>query len=441
MKKILVLGAGMVSNPLVTWLLSKDYQLTLADMNKAKAESILLGHPNSTAVELDVKNEEELDILISDTDLVISLLPANMHLQVAKFCIKHKTSLITTSYQHPGMAELSSQIEESGIIVLNEMGLDPGIDHMSAMKLIDRVHANQGEVVSFYSLCGALPAIEAIDNPLAYKFTWSPLGVMNASLSGARYLRMGQEVVIPPESLFKETFAVEFPEVGMMDVYPNRDSVSYISEYQIPEVSTMMRGTLRFPGWCETIDALKSLGLLDTQIIPLQDLSYFNLIERKTGTLYPEYECQIARFLKIPEDSVAIKSLKWLGFFSNEKIGKAIDSPFNVTCDLMFGKMMLNETETDMVLLQHEMLVKYPFDKEEKLYSRLYKTGDINGDTAIAKTVALPAAIAADLILSGKIKVKGLLRPLIREIYEPVLAGLEKAGICMIEEGRLLHSS
>jgi saccharopine dehydrogenase-like NADP-dependent oxidoreductase len=434
MKKILVLGAGMVSRPLVTWLLNHNYKLTLADLNKSKAEAILNVHPNSVAVSLDVKNEDDLNLLISESDLVISLLPATMHLQVAKFCIKHRTSLVTTSYQHPGMAELQTLINDSGIIILNEMGLDPGIDHMSAMSIIDRVHSNQGQVLSFYSLCGALPSLKSADNPMQYKFTWSPLGVMNASLSNAKYLLHGEEVVIPSEKLFSDTFKVDFPEIGTLDMYPNRDSVSYINEYRIPEVKSMMRGTLRLPGWNLTIDAFKKLGLLDTQTVSLEGLSYFNLIERKTGILYPEYECQIAKFLQIDEKSVAIESLRWLGFFSNEKIGKSADSPFNVTCDLMFGKMMLKESDTDMVLLQHELLVRYPDEREEKIFSRLYEKGDKAGNTAIAKTVALPAAIAAHLILSGEIKLRGLLRPVIPEIYEPVLAELEKAGISVKEE-------
>ncbi len=438
MKKILVLGAGLVSRPLVKYLLDKGYYLTVADMNTDKIEQVTRKHPNANPVGIDVNNEEQLDELIAQHDLVVSLLPATMHLQVAKFCIKRVKSLITTSYQSLAMLELKPLIEESGITVINEMGLDPGIDHMTARKIIDRVHASKGQIKNFYSLCGALPSPGAADNPMKYKFTWSPVGVMAASLTGARYLSNGHETLINSESLFHSPFIIEYPEIGPIEVYPNRDSIAYIHEYELDEVRSMMRGTIRLPGWCETMDALRKLGLLETQPVSLANLSYFNLIERKVGTLYPEYEKQISGFLKIEENSTAIKALKWLGYFSNESIGKSFDTPFNVTCDLMFSKMMLSPEETDMVIMQHELLIKYPGDREERILSRMLLYGEPGGDTAIARTVALPAAITADLILSGELKVSGLLRPFMPVIYEPVLQKLEEVGIFMNEEVKQL---
>lgn len=438
MKNILVLGAGMVSKPLVAWLSGRDYHLVIADMNKTKADQLAAEYRNVKSFFLDAKNEDELDSLVAGNDLVISLLPAAMHLIVAKLCIQNRKPLITTSYQSPGMLELKQKIEESGILVLNEMGLDPGIDHMTAKRLIDRVHAQQGQVKEFYSLCGALPAPEFADNPLGYKFTWSPAGVMAASMNGATFLLKGEELHVPSEQLFEDPVAIQFPEVGRLDMYPNRDSVSYIAEYGIEEVQSMLRGTLRLPGWCQALDSLKKLGLLDTQPMDMENMSFFNLIERKTGTLYPQYECQIAKFLHIKETDVAIKALNWLGFFSNNSIGRLMDSPFNVTCDLMFTKMMLRDNERDMIVMQHEMQVKYPGDREERITSRMLEYGTTGGDTAIARTVALPAAIAADLILTGQLQLNGLLRPLLPEIYEPVLAKLEEEGIMMKEEVRLL---
>ncbi len=438
MKKILVLGAGLVSRPLVKYLLNKGYHVTVADMNSDKIEHVTGNHPDSLAVCIDAKNEDQLDNLISKHELVVSLLPAGMHPQVAKFCIKNSKSLVTTSYQSPAMLELKPLIEESGIAVINEMGLDPGIDHMTARRIIDRVHASQGVITNFYSLCGALPSPAAADNPLKYKFTWSPAGVMAASLSGARYLKNGEEILVSPESLFHSPFIIEYPEIGPLEVYPNRDSISYIDDYALNEVTSMLRGTIRLPGWCETMDALRLLGLLDTHPVSLENMSYFNLIERKVGTLYPEYEKQIAGFLKIEENSVAIRALKWLGYFSNEPVGKVFDSPFDITRDLMFSKMMLPSDQTDMVIMQHELLVKYPGDREERILSRLLLYGTPGGDTAIATTVALPAAITADLILSGDLKVQGLLRPFMPEIYEPVLQKLEELGIVMQEEVKQL---
>lgn len=438
MNKVLVLGAGMVSRPLVNWLLGRGYQLTIADMNKEKVISMIGNHPNATAASLDANNEEELDTLVAQHDVVVSLLPFSIHPRVAKYCIKHRKSLVTTSYQSPAMLELKPLIEESGIIVLNEMGLDPGIDHMSGKRIIDRVHAQQGRVISFYSICGALTAPEASDNPLAYKFTWSPRGVMTASLNSAQYLDKGEVVTVNSEQLFSNPFMIEFPEIGMLEVYPNRDSVSYREDYEIGEVKTLLRGTIRFPGWCETIDAMKKLGLLDVQPKNMEHMSYLNLLERKVGKLDPPYESQMAKFLNVDEQSAAIKSLDWLGFFSNELIGRTVDSPFNITCDLMFNKMMLKETERDMILIQHELLVRYPDDHEERILSRMVEYGTPGGDTAIARTVALPAAIATEMILTGQIKTTGLLRPFSPEIYEPVLRKLEEEGIMMQEESMQL---
>lgn len=435
MKRILVLGAGMVSRPLVNWLLRKDYILTVADMDKAKAELVTAGHSNAITAVLDVKHEDELEEMIVKNDIVVSLLPYTMHLLVVRLCILHKKSMVTTSYQSAGMLEMKELIEESGITVLNEIGLDPGIDHMSAKQIIDKVHAKQGHIIEFYSLCGALPSPGvAAENPMGYKFSWSPRGVMLAGLNEAHYLAKGEETIVPSDRLFHAPFKLNFPGVGNLEVYPNRDSISYIKDYEIPEVKTMLRGTLRYKGWCETLDAMKQLGLLDTANINMENMTYFNLIERKIGTLYAEYECQIAKYLNVEETSIAVKSLSWLGFFSNQKIGRMLDSPFNVTCDLMFTAMMLKPEDIDMVVMQHEMLVKYPGEREERIVSRLLHYGEKNGDTAIAHTVALPAAIAVHMLATGGIRAKGLLRPFMPEIYEPILKELEKEGIVMEEE-------
>lgn len=434
MKKILILGAGLISRPLVNYLLQKGHFLTVADIDKSKVQLMIGDHANAIAIGLDVQNEGKLDTLVADHDIIVSLLPNTMHLLVVHLCIEYKKSMITTSYQSPGMIELKQKIEESGIIVLNEMGLDPGLDHMSAKQLIDRVHEQGGKVLEFYSICGALPAPDSVDNPFNYKFTWSPRGVMMASTSNASYLNNNEEVTLDSEFLFHNPFKVNFPELGVLDVYPNRDSLSYIEEYGLKNVKTMMRGTLRLPGWCESLDAMKALGLLDTQNIPMDKMSYFNLLERKVGTLYPEYKCQIAKYLKIEETSVAIKSLEWLGYFSNTVIERSIDSPFNVTCDLMFSKMLLKESDMDMVVLRHELLVRYPDDREERIISSLIEYGSPQSDTAIARTVALPAAIAVDLILTGEINLKGLHRPFLAEIYQPVLNRLQNGGISLKEE-------
>ena len=238
MKKVLILGAGMVVKPIVQYLLQKGYFVTVATRTKSKADKMINGHQNGASIAWTVDDEDTLDKMIAEHDLAVSLLPYAYHVMVAKICIKHKKNMITTSYVKPEMQALDKEAKDAGIIILNELGLDPGIDHMSAMRIIDTVHNKGGKIEEFYSLCGALPAPEASDNPFRYKFSWSPKGVVMAGNNDGKYLKKGKEKYVPTEDLFKDTFKINFPEVGELEVYPNRDSLPYIEIYKIPETKT-----------------------------------------------------------------------------------------------------------------------------------------------------------------------------------------------------------
>jgi len=262
MKKVLILGAGLVVKPIVRYLLNKGYQVTVATRTKSKAEAMIDGHPEGTALAWTVDDEETLDNLVANHDLTVSLLPYAYHVMVAKKCLKHHKNMVTTSYVSKEMKALHEEAKTEGIIILNELGLDPGIDHMSAMRIIDNVHDKGGKIEEFYSLCGALPAPEACDNPFNYKFSWSPKGVVMASNNDGNYLRYGENIYIPPQDLFKNPMKTNFPDVGKLEIYPNRDSLPYIDLYGIPETKTMFRGTFRHPGWCESLDAIKALKLI-----------------------------------------------------------------------------------------------------------------------------------------------------------------------------------
>jgi saccharopine dehydrogenase (NADP+, L-glutamate forming) len=339
------------------------------------------------------------------------------------------------------MKALDQEAKDAGILILNELGLDPGIDHMSAMRIIDNVHEQGGKIVEFYSLCGALPAPEACDNPFNYKFSWSPKGVVMASNNDGKYLRHGNEIYVEPIDLFKNPFQIDFPDVGPLEVYPNRDSFPYIELYGIPETETIFRGTFRHKGWCESLDAMKRLHLINNDKMDFTGKSYAGFIAKMIGAENPENIRQkAAQYLNLPYESYALQAIEWLGLFSDEDMGRQEDTPFEITSDLMIEKMKLGPDERDMVVMQHTFLADYPGGKREVIKSRMLDFGTLSTDTAVARTVALPAAVGVETILQGKIDARGVHIPVIPEIYNPVLDRLEDLNIRMIEEYGLPES-
>lgn len=436
MKKVLILGAGLVVKPIVQYLLGKEIFVTVATRTKSKAVAMIDGHPNGKALSWTVDDEETLDGLVKEHDVSVSLLPYAYHVMVAKKCIKYKKNMVTTSYVKPEMKALDAEAKEAGILILNELGLDPGIDHMSAMRIIDNVHNDGGKIEEFYSLCGALPAPEvAEDNPFKYKFSWSPKGVVMAGNNDGNYLKRGKETYVPTENLFKDTFFVDFPEVDTLEVYPNRDSMPYIELYTIPETKTMFRGTFRYKGWCESIDAMKTLNLISYDKVNLEGKTYADFIAMQIGTTCTcDIKEKTAEYLKLDKDAYAIKTMEWLGLFSKEPMNRKEDSPFEVTSDLMISKMELGKEERDMVVMQHTFLASYPDGKQAVIKSRMLDFGTPATDTSVARTVALPAAVGVEMILENKIDAKGVHIPVIPEIYNPILNALEDLDIKMIEE-------
>ena len=450
-EKVLILGAGLVARPIIKHLLSKGYHITVASNTPARASLMINEHPSGKAVFWEAADEAALDTLIEDHDLSVSLLPYTFHVMVARHCIAHKKNMVTTSYVKPEMRELDEKAREAGIIILNEIGLDPGIDHMSAMRIIDHIHSREGAVLEFYSICGALPAPEAADNPFKYKFSWSPKGVVMAGNNDALYLRHGKIVSVPTRELFNDPFTVSFPEVGQLEVYPNRDSLAYRDIYGIPEAQTVYRGTFRFRGWCETLNVIKQLGLISYDKYDMTGMSYADMIRRQLEKMnnriieYPDSELritnekaqlrkEIADALGISHDSYTLDAMEWLGLFENKHMNRKTDSTFEVVSDLMIANMGLGDHERDMVVMQHTFLAAYSDGRKEVIRSRMLDFGSPATDTSIARTVALPAAIGVEMILKGEIMEKGVHIPVIPSIYEPVLNALETLGIKMTEE-------
>ncbi|MEI6456208.1 MAG: saccharopine dehydrogenase C-terminal domain-containing protein [bacterium] len=439
MKKVLILGSGLVAKPIIQYLLQKNYLVTVASNTLDRSEAMIAGHPNGKSVFWEASDENSLSTLVELHDLTVSLLPYVFHVMVAKHCIRHRKNMVTTSYVKPEMKALDEEARRSGIIILNECGLDPGIDHMSAMRIIDNVHEKEGAVLEFYSICGALPAPEAASNPFRYKFSWSPKGVIMAGNNDARFLRHGEIVELNTKDLFKNPFHVVFPEVGILDVYPNRDSMAYKEIYGIPEARTLYRGTFRYPGWCETLDVMKRLSLISNDIFDMTGMTYPDMVRHQlevgsrqsaVGSLRHE----VAVHLGIPESAHALEAMQWLGLFDEIQMNRGVDSTFEVTSDLMIAKMELGREERDMVALQHTFLAAYSDGRKEVIRSRMLDFGTLATDTSIARTVALPAAIGVEMILREEIKVKGVHIPVIPEIYNPILHQLESLGIRMTEE-------
>jgi saccharopine dehydrogenase-like NADP-dependent oxidoreductase len=440
MKKVLILGAGMVVKPMVEYLLEKNFSLTIASPMKDRAEEMIKGNPNGTAVDWSMDDPETLGTLISDNDITVSLLPYKYHTEVAKICLHYSKSLVTTSYVQKEMIPLDEPARNAGVIFLNEVGLDPGIDHMTAMWIIDHIHSNGGYVEKFYSLCGALPAPEAADNPMGYKFSWSPKGVILASRNSALYLKNGKQVFIEPVNLFKDRFSYNFPGIGDLDVYPNRDSISYKEIYGIPETKTIYRGTFRYKGWCDTLDAIKRLNMLDDTVSNYQGKSYADFLAERAGIKKADLKKGISTKLGLKKDSVAIKSLEYLDFFSDEILNYRTSTPFDITSDRMIKKMFLADNDRDMVILQHVFLAGYPGGRKEVIKSSMLDFGSPSTNTSIARTVALPAAIAVRMILEKRILLTGVHRPIFPQIYNPVLDELKTLGIEMKEEYGLPES-
>ena len=433
---ILVLGAGLISKPLVRYLLEqKGFFVTMASRTVSKAEKIIKNSPNGRAISLDISNGILLENLISQSDVIVSLLPYTYHVKVANYCIKHKKHLVTTSYVSEDMKALDKKAKNNGILFLNEVGLDPGIDHMSAMKIIHKVEKNGGKIISFKSTTGALPSHEANNNPFGYKFSWAPRGVLLASRNDAKWLEDGEEIIVTREKLFENYYLQDVEGIGTFENYPNRNSVPYKKIYGLNDAKTVYRGTYRMTGWCETIRNIVKLGWLNDKPIKgfygktYGDLTRFLIKAQENDNLIKK----TAKFLGLEEYSAIIKRLEWLGLFSNKNLPKDKDNPLDFLNVITLEMMALKKDERDMIVMHHEFIAKYPSNKQY-ITSTLIDYGIPNGDTAIARTVSLPAAIAVKMIIKGQIDITGVQIPVIPDIYKPILNELEEIGIIFKEK-------
>jgi saccharopine dehydrogenase-like NADP-dependent oxidoreductase len=434
-KKVTIFGAGLVVKPMVDYLAGKGYEITIASRTLSKAEKLAAPHPNASAKQFLSDDEAAMAEFVQNSDLVVSLLPATLHVEVAKKCIEYKTDMVTTSYISPAMRALDQQAKDAGIIILNEIGVDPGIDHMSAMKIFHHVEDKGGKIVSFMSYCGGLPAQEANTNPLGYKFSWAPKGVLKAASNGAKYMKDGEIIEIDGPELFNNYWFVDVEGAGTLEAYPNRNSLDYIDLYSLKDVKTMYRGTFRNISHCDTWYILSQMGFFkEEEIFENLNGTVKEFILTKMFKVGKDdcLKCLLMKKYNLPAESVILKKFGWLGFFDDTPVPIKKGGAIDVLTAIMLDRMSYNKGERDLLVLHHEFVADYD-GKEQRITSTMIDYGIPNGDTSMARTVSLPAAIGVHMILQGEITVKGVHMPILPNIYNPVLQELENLKIKVVE--------
>lgn len=432
MAKILILGAGYVAGPLVDVLHRRaENTLTIASQFQQESEALAADRERIAAVALDVTCPAALSALVASHDLTVSFVPYLFHMNVAEACLEHGKHLVTASYEQAAMKALDAQVQAKGLTFLNEIGLDPGIDHLSAMRIIDEAHAEGAQIESFVSWCGGLPAPEANDNPLGYKFSWAPRAVLLALLNEAHFRRNGENVSLSRDELLPSTAPVTVGALAL-EGYPNRNSLNYEAVYGISGVKDLLRGTLRYRGFAAILQAAKQAGLLDVEADPrlaagMPALAWRELIA--TGLSLPLADLQT----RFPFAEPVREAFSWLGLFGDSAVPQA-GNRLDGFCELLKARLQYAPGERDMVVLHHKFVVRKADGLAKSKTSTLVAYGTPGAYTAMAKTVGIPAALAAQAILDGEISRRGVILPVTADVYEPLLEGLAREGIVCDEQ-------
>jgi len=435
-KSILILGAGRVARPCVRYLLEHTpHDLTVVDQDESNLAAVTGGAPRARALRESVADVPRI-LEATAPDLVINLLPAAFMVPVAESCVRARVDMINASYIKDEMRALDVPAREAGILLLCELGLDPGIDHMSAAQTIRQIHDRGGVVQSFWSCCGAIPSAAANTNPFGYKLSWSPAGLIGASKREARILRNGEVVVYLPGETFRHSAFMEVEGLGWFEQYANADSLPYVDLYGMPEVTHVYRGTIRYIGWSETVWKMLDLGLFEEDVRDLRGLSYRKFTARLAGARDGETaEDALRRALQLEPYSAVFHKLLWLGLLSDAPIPQDEGSARDVVAGLYLQKLVYAPGERDMVVMEHRYEATFPEDgRRVRHTSTLIDYGEEGGDTSIARTTGLPPAIAARLLLEGRLSLKGVHAPVHAEVYEPSLAELARLRISFREK-------
>ncbi len=442
MRNILIIGAGRSASSLIRYLLSKSNEeklhLTVADLSLDLAKAKTKDHPNATPLALDIFNADERRKAIANASIVISMLPAHLHIEIAKDCLEYKKNLVTASYISDAMQALNEEAIKNNLIFMNEIGLDPGIDHMSAMKVIDEIRSKGGKMLLFESFCGGLVAPESDNNLWNYKFTWAPRNVVLAGQGGAaKFIQEGTYKYIPYSALFRRTEFLEVEGYGKFEAYSNRDSLKYRSVYGLDDILTLYRGTIRRVGFSRAWNMFVQLGMTDDSYIleGSENMSYRQFI----NSFLPYHptdsvEIKTRLILKIDQDDIMWDKLLELDLFNpNKKVNLPNATPAQILEKILSESWALEPDDKDMIVMYHKF--GYELNGEKKqIDSKMVCIGEDQTYTAMAKTVGLPVAIATLLILNGKITTPGVQLPIKKEVYEPILKELEEYGVIFNEQ-------
>ena len=442
MRTILIIGAGRSASSLIQYLLNKsvteNLHLVIGDLSLDLAQKKTNNHPNTTAIALDIFDENQRKKAIQIADIIISMLPAHLHIEIAKDCVIYKKHLVTASYVSDAMKELDAAAKENNLIFMNEIGLDPGVDHMSAMKVIDEIKDKGGKMLLFESFCGGLVAPESDTNLWNYKFTWAPRNVVLAGQGGvAKFIQEGAYKYIPYCNLFRRTEFLDVEGYGRFEGYSNRDSLKYRSVYGLDDVLTLYRGTIRKVGFSKAWNMFVQLGMTDDSYVMenSEKMSYRTFV----NSFLPYHptdsvEIKTRLILKIDQDDIMWDKLLELDLFNpNKKVGLKNATPAQILEKILTDSWTLQPEDKDMIVMYH----KFGYElngKKEQIDSKMVCIGDDQTYTAMAKTVGLPVAMVTLLILNGKIKTPGVQLPIRKEVYKPILKELEEYGVVFKEQ-------
>jgi saccharopine dehydrogenase-like NADP-dependent oxidoreductase len=449
MKNVLILGAGKSSPYMIDYMLEHaerfDWFITVADYDVNQAKKIVGSHPRGAAIKFNVNSSNSRTNQIKKSHIVINFLaPMYQHI-VALTCVRLGKHMISVSYEDRRIRDLENDALEKGILILTEIGLDPGIDHMSAAELVEKIRKNGGFIKSFESYGGGLPSPDSLINPLKYLISWNPRNVVMAGENGAQYMENGKIKIIPYHNVFQRTWPLELDGLGVMETYPNRDSLNYQEKYGFEHADTVIRGTIRYPGWSETWFQIMRLGLPnETLRIPeVKNKTYGELTEMflPLHAHGSNLERRVANSLGISPTGKIMENMRWLGLFSDEKIGVDLETPAEVMTHIIANKLQLTAEVRDMVILHHRIKAVYPEENNrmEQITSTMIHYGEREGFTSMAKSVGLPAALVAKLLLTDALPLTGCHIPTHPAIYQPLMKELAKEGFSFTEKTKKIY--
>ena len=438
MGKIAVLGAGYVVKPMIDYFIDIcKYEVIVATRTVSKADKIIAGRSLGTSIAWTIDQVDILEKIIQDVEIVIVMIPRSCHTVVAKLCLKHKTPMITTDFKHPGIACFDEEAKKQETLILTELGEDPGLDNMGLKQMIDKVHSEGGKITKIDSYGAGIPSFEHNRNPWGYKFSWDPNGLMRSAVSPATYQVDGEVIEVPAK--FEHHRLVDIHGIGAFETYPSNDSTRYLKEFGLDENISIYKGLLRFIGYCNTMTNLLKIKLIENSTEKnFKNTTYSQFIaELIDSSTTDDIKMKFAHSLNMGINDDFIKKLDWLGLFDNVQISINSGTNSNLLVDLMLKKMAYEPYEKDMIIVHNEMLVEFS-NRKEKRISSMMNEGIPYGDSAMARAVSLPPAIAAKLILEGKITSKGVCMPSTKEMYEPILDEMESFGFSFKKETIIL---